>query len=244
MIPANAPSFLPIVLACLTLTLLPPGQSHAAEPDFSTTLQALHDEWAVIFYTLPEDQHAAKFKDLLARVHAASEKQPNQADPLILEAIVLCTYAGAEFGLSALRKVEQARTLLEKSIALDPRAMEASAYIALGNLYHRLPGWPISYGDDDIAKPYFEAALKLYPDAIDTNYFYGDFLLSDGEFDQALPYLEKADRAPIRPGTQLSDRRLKEEITKALADARAKNDDRADFFTQFIPSFGGGKPTP
>lgn len=240
--PAKTRNRLATLFTLLTLTLLPPAPSLAAEPDVSATIQRLQDEWAVIFYTLPEDQHAAKFKDLLGRVHAVTEKNPKHPDPLILEGIVLCTYAGAEIGLSALTKVERARTLFEKAIAIDPKAMEASAYIALGNLYHRLPGWPISYGDDDIAKPYFEAALKLYPDAIDSNYFYGDFLLSQDEYDKALPYLEKADRAPVRAGMQISDLKLKEEITKALADARTKNDNRTDFFTQIMPFFGNEKP--
>jgi tetratricopeptide (TPR) repeat protein len=241
--PANTRKRLATLFALLTLTLfLSPGPSQATEPDVSAAIRRLQDEWAVIFYTLPENQHAARFKELLTRVHAVSEKNPSHADPLILEGIVLCTYAGAEIGLGALTKVERARTLFEKAIAIDPKAMEASAYIALGNLYHRLPGWPISYGDDDIAKPYFEAALKLYPDNIDSNYFYGDFLLSQDDYDKALPYLEKADRAPIRPGTQISDLKLKEEIAKALADARSKNGNRVDFFTQIMPFFGSEKP--
>jgi tetratricopeptide (TPR) repeat protein len=241
---ANTTRFLFLVFSALALTVLSPDKPNAAEPDVRATVQALQDEWAVIFYTLPEDQHVAKFKNLLERVHAVSERHPDRAEPLILEAIVLCTYAGAEFSFSALGKVERARALLQKAIDIDPDALEASAYVALGNLYHRLPGWPISYGDDDIARQYFETAARLYPDAIDTNYFLGDFLLSQGDFEKAGQLLEKADRAPIRPGMQLSDRQLKTEIAKALADARTKNDDRADFFSQFIPSFGSDKQTP
>jgi tetratricopeptide (TPR) repeat protein len=240
--PANTYKHLATLFTFLTLTFLPSGPSLAAEPDVSAAIRRLQDEWAIIFYTLPENQHAARFKELLTRVHAVTEKNPGHADPLILEGIVLCTYAGAEIGFGALTKVERARTLFQKAIAIDPKAMEATAYVALGNLYHRLPGWPISFGDDDIAKPYFEAALKLYPDAIDTNYFYGDFLLSQDEYDKALIYLEKADRAPIRPGTQVSDLKLKEEIAKALADARSKNGNRVDFFTQIMPFFGSEKP--
>jgi tetratricopeptide (TPR) repeat protein len=218
------------ILGLLTLGL---GGLHAAESDVEATVRDLQAEWAEIFYTLPKDQHAARFKDLLAQVHAVSERYPKRAEPLILEAIILCGYARAEIGLGSLGKLEEARRLLEKSITLDPRAMGASAYITLGNLYHRLPGWPLSYGDDDSARQYFEAALKLFPEAIDANYFYGDFLLSQGEYERALGFLEKAARAPIGPDASLSERKLKEEIGKALADARAKNAGRDDFFSRW-----------
>lgn len=231
-------------LASLFLALFHSAAAFAAEPEALAHVQRLQSEWAVIFYQQPEDQHAARFKDLLARVRAVSERFPGSAELLALEGIVLCTYAGAEIGFSVLSKVEQARALFQKSIAIDPKALDGTAYVALGNLYHRLPGWPFSFGDDAAARRYFEAAQRLFPKAIDTNYFLGDFLLSEGEYEQALRYLEIADRAEIRAESRISDLKLKEEVTQALADARARNDKRSDFFTQFIPSFGGDKSAP
>jgi tetratricopeptide (TPR) repeat protein len=214
-------------------TVSPPA---SPEAEARRIARQLEDEWAEIFYRLSEEQHEEKFRDLLGRVQRTADKHPDVAELLVLQAIVLCTYAGAGSPFTALGKVERARELLIKSIHLDPRAMEASAFITLGNLYYRLPGWPISYGDDESARQYLEAGLKLYPDNIDTNYFYGDFLLEQGEYDQALPYLEKAHQAPIRPHMELSDRKLKEEIGKALVSARAKQD-RGDFFSAFEPDF-------
>jgi tetratricopeptide (TPR) repeat protein len=223
----------------LALFSLESGLSPADEPNVHETVRRLEAEWEEIFYRLPEDQHRDKFKHLLERVHAVSVAYPREADPLILEAIVLCTYAGAEIGFGALVKVEKARQLLRQAIDIDPRAMEGSAYIALGNLYYRLPGWPISYGDDELARRYLESALRLFPDAIDANYFYGDFLLQQGEYDKALPYLEKAEKAPIRSNMALSDAKLKEEVRKALVTAREKRDGGGDFFSGFLPDFDG-----
>jgi tetratricopeptide (TPR) repeat protein len=227
-----------LVLALLAVIL--PGTSHSkAESGVHEAVRRLEDEWAEIFYRLPPSEHAEKFKGLLARVHAVSEQYPKEADPLVLEAIVLCTYAAADVGLSSLSRVSEARELLIKAIDIDPRAMEGSAYITLGNLYYRLPGWPISFGDDDSARQYLEAALKLYPNALDSNYFYGDFLLQQGEYDKALPYLEKAEKAPIRPYMLLSDAKLKEEVREALIAAREKRDEHGDFFQSFLTSFFG-----
>ncbi|HYE37660.1 tetratricopeptide repeat protein [Methylocaldum sp.] len=233
-----------LVLGLLVLLVSDPGKSQA-ESTVHETVRRLEDEWAEIFYRLPPNQHAEKFKGLLARVHSVSERYPKEADPLVLEAIVLCTYAAADIGLSSLSKVGKARELLIKAIDIDPRAMEGSAYVTLGNLYYRLPGWPISFGDDDSARQYLEAALKLYPNALDSNYFYGDFLLQQGEHEKALGYLEKAEKAPIRPYMVLSDTKLKEEVRQALTAAREKRNDHGDFFSSFLqPFFGddGGKP--
>lgn len=207
-----------------------------AEPRVEETIQALQDEWAEVFYRLPENQQAERYEVLLTRVHAVEQQHPDRAEPLILEAIILCTYAAADWGLDSLTRVRTARTLLIKSIDRDPEAMGASAFITLGNLYYRLPGWPISYGNDDLARQYLEAAARLYPDALDTNYFLGDFWLHEGDYDKALTYFEKADRAPIRVSQRLSDSKIKEQLAVALSAARKRDQTHADFFSGLLPS--------
>lgn len=229
-----------LICAALALTILASVPGVAAEPSAHQQVQSLQDEWADIFYHLPADEQAEKFKTLLPRVHALVDRYPQEAEPLVMEALVLYTYAASEFSFSSLSKVKRARELLVKSIAIDPKAMEGSAYLTLGNLYYRLPGWPISYGDDKLARQYLEAALKLFPEALDTNYFYGDFLMGQGEFRQAIPYLEKADKAPIRAQMRLSDLKLKEELKHRLKAAQAESEDGGDFFSRLLPTFDEG----
>lgn len=212
--------------ACLSLAV--------AETEVQRETKAIESEWADIFYKLPEDQQAGKLEPFIPRLEALQKKDPNAAEPLIMEALVYCSLAATDLGFSALGRVAKARDLLLRSVPLNPQAMDASAYVTLGNLYHRVPPWPISFGDDEIAKHYLEMALMLYPDMVDTNFFYGDFLLDDGEYEQALPYLEKAEKAPVRPYAYLSDLQLKKELVKALKDAREQNDERSNFFTRFI----------
>lgn len=212
------------------------GDARAAD-DLASMLSLLEEEWAEIFYRTPRDRQPEEFEKLLQRARAVAAQNPEQAEPLVLEAIVLCTYAGSEGGFGALRKVKQARELLIKAIAINPRAMDGAAYITLGNLYSRLPGWPISYGNNEAARRYLETALFLYPNAPDTNYFYGDFLLRQGEYDKALSYLEKADRAPLRPRMQRSDIRLKQEIEQTLQAARENQSGHSNFFSRLLPTF-------
>lgn len=208
----------------------------AAETDAQHAVQSLKDQWAEVFYTMPPDQQGPKLDEFLVRSRELIRRYPQAAEPLLMEALVLCAQAGSQGGLSALMRVREARDVLAKAIALNPLAMEGSAFVMLGNLYYRLPGWPLSFGDNQLARQYLETALRHFPNELDTNYFYGDFLLEQGQFEQALVYLEKAEKAPVRQDSRLSDLKLKQELGAALKDAREKNTARASFFGRFLAS--------
>jgi tetratricopeptide (TPR) repeat protein len=225
-----------LALCLLALALAHPP-SYGAETGAHDAVQTLRNEWEHVFYELPESQQGPRLEALLARSKSLVTQHPKNAEPLIMEALVLCALAGHDGGFSALGHVKRAREVLNKALDLDPQALEGSALVILGNLYYRLPGWPISFGDDERARHYLEKALKRYPDQLDTNYFYGDFLLDQGQFEQALPYLEKADKLPLRPDTRLSDLKLKHELAQALRDARQKNAARTNFFSKFLSAF-------
>jgi Tfp pilus assembly protein PilF len=130
---------------------------------------------------------------------------------------VLSTYAGAKGGLAALGLVKRARQALEQALELDATALDGSAYTSLGSLYYQVPGWPLGFGDDDKAREYLRKALELNPKGIDPNYFYGDFLIEQGEPERARDYLSKALKAPDRPGRALADAGRREEIRRKLA---------------------------
>lgn len=213
-----------------------PAESATPQLDpVEAAAQALDSEWAEIFYRLPSGRQAEQYHALLPRIQAFRAQYPHRAEPLTLEAITLCTLAAADWGLDSLNRINQARQLLEKSIGMDPKAMEGTALITLGNLFYRLPGWPISFGDDDLALEYLEKAVRLYPDSLDSNYFLGDYWLNEEEFDKAIFYLEKAQKAPLRQYHQLSDRKVKREVEKALQAARNHESGYGDFFSSMLP---------
>lgn len=226
---------LPILLAWSLVA------AHADDKPFDGALQQIQDEWAEAFYRQPDDRQAQVYQALLPRVRDLARKHPKRAEPLIVEAVILCTYAAADWGLSSLTRLNQARELLIRSIDLDPKAMDASAFITLGNLYYRLPGWPISYGDEAQALTYLEAAVRLYPSALDSNYFLGDYWLHEGKYEKAIGYLEKADKAPLRASQRLSDEKIKQELQAALAASRKRLAPHSDFFSSLLPDFDDGK---
>ena len=69
---------------------------------------------------------------------------------------------------------------------------------------------------------YLKKALSINPDGIDPNYFYGDFQLEEGNYQEAVKYLEKAAAAPPRPGRPLADKGRQDEIQEKLHLARNK----------------------
>lgn len=186
-------------------------------------IAALQTEWARIKYQIPSDDAKLdaihKLEEKAAKVSAES---PTRAEPKVWEAIILSTDAGIVKGISALSKVEKAKTLLEEAEKIDSSALEGSAHTSLGSLYYQVPGWPVAFGDDKKAEHHLKMALQINPNGIDPNYFYGDFLLQDNRPDEAKPYLERALMAPARPGRELADAGRHQEIKVALAKVEEK----------------------
>ncbi len=193
---------------------------------------ALQTRWAEIKYQVPsDDAKLAEIHKLETQAAQVTTMNPTRAEPKIWEAIILSTDAGIVKGISALPKVERAKTLLEEAEKINPNALEGSAHTSLGSLYYQVPGWPIGFGDDKKAEEHLKMALQINPNGIDPNYFYGDFLLQDDRPAEAKIYLERALNAPLRPGRELADAGRHQEIKVALAkvEETLKNGDKKKF---------------
>lgn len=178
-------------------------QAHAQ--DFDSELLGYQERWAEIQYSSPKQSKEAEFEKLAAQLDTMAANNPTRAEPLIWRGIVLSTWAGAKGGLGALGLVKEAKDLFEKSIALNPGALDGSAYTSLGSLYYQVPGWPVAFGDDDKARELLEKALQINPAGIDSNYFYGDYWLEQGDYQKARQYLTRAQQAEKRPQRPLAD---------------------------------------
>jgi tetratricopeptide (TPR) repeat protein len=202
------------------LALALAGVAQAAPVD--DAVAALQREWETIAYATPAAQRAERYEALAARAHAASLAFPGRAEPLIWEGIVVSSWAGARGGLGALSLAKQARGLYESAIRIRPDALEGSALNSLGVLYYRVPSWPVGFGDRDKAQTLLGQALAVNPDGIDPNYFYAEFLVETGRAADAMPYLERALKAPPRAGRELADSGRREEAKALLAKAKAR----------------------
>ena len=211
-----------LLVPLLALAGLATGSPAMADP-FDDSLLAIQQAWAVANYETPAgDAREAAFEALAKRTEALVQSNPKRAEARVWHGIVLSSYAGAKGGLGALALAKEARSNLEAALELDPAALNGSAYTSLGTLYHKVPGFPLGFGSDDKARRLFAKALELNPDGIDPNYFWGEFLLDEGDYRQAVVHLERALQAPDRPGRELADRGRREEATTLLEKARAK----------------------
>lgn len=172
----------------------------------------LQHNWAVALYEAPKEDRESTLENLAESARALAAENPADTSVLIWEGIILSTLAGEKGGLGALSLCKEARAALEKSISIDPSAMQGSALGTLGSLYYQVPGWPIGFGDHKKARDYLQRALELNPDGIDSNYFMADFLHEEDEDAEALRYLDKAAHAPARPGRELADAGRRKEI--------------------------------
>lgn len=213
----NRPT-LPLLCALFTTSLLISPASLA----LSDAAQQLQSQWDIAKYQTAKKEREAAFKKLAEEAKQAEQQSPNDAEVLVWEAIILSTYAGEKGGLGALSLVKEAKALLEKAQQIDSQVLNGAAYTSLGSLYYQVPGWPIGFGSDKKAEKFLLKGLQIAPDDIDANYFYGDFLVEDGQYDKAVPVLERALAAPARPGREVADKGRGEEIKALLATAKRK----------------------
>jgi Tfp pilus assembly protein PilF len=180
-------------------------------------------EWERIKYQTkdPAAQHA-QIKVLAHDAAVSAARFPGRAEPLIWEGIAQSEQAAMSSGLSALSDAKAARKSFEQAYQIDRTALEAGAPTSLGTLYYRVPGFPIAFGDKEKARRYLAEGVKLAPDGMDANYFYGDFLMTQGEYAAAAKVLQHALASPPRPDRPIWDAGRRVEIRALLAKANAK----------------------
>jgi Tfp pilus assembly protein PilF len=66
------------------------------------------------------------------------------------------------------------------------------------------------------ARQLLQKALAVNPDSIDTNFFYGEFLVDEGDKAGARPYLQKALQAPARAGQEAADEGRRAQVAALL----------------------------
>jgi tetratricopeptide (TPR) repeat protein len=190
--------------------------------DFNASLAAIQQEWAVANYQTRDKARSAAFATLVQHAATFRERHAARAEALAWEGIVLSTYAGEVSAMSAMKWAKAAREALERAERLDATALAGGVYASLGALYSKVPGGFMGFGDDELADQYFRKALAVDPDSIDNNYFYGEFLLDQGDYARARTVLEHALAAPVVADRPVFDAGRRGEIRALLAIAQRK----------------------
>lgn len=196
------------------------GSAQAAVPEnYDSAVSDLQQRWAVANYELKDQAQKSAFEKLATDADALTAAHPKRAEVWIWSGIIKSTYAGVKGGLGALKLAKASRKDLEQALAIDPNAMNGSAYTSLGTLYFKVPGWPLGFGDNDKAAELLQKALAINPTGIDPNYFYGEFLYKEkGDEAGAKTHLLRAQQAPPRASRPLADKGRQQEIRELLTE--------------------------
>jgi len=209
----NIVKYISVLIICLI------SINSYAQPkeSFEKQLNLVQHSWAKTYYELSDDAQENGFEQLENEITSLVKLFPRRAEAWIWHGIVKSSFAGTKGGFGALSFAKAAKKSFEKAIEIDGSVMLGSAYNSLGILYHKVPGWPIAFSDDDDAKKLLEKSLKLNPNGLDSNYFYGEFMYDEGEYKLANYYLLKAKSAPARESRPLADKYRQREVSTLLA---------------------------
>lgn len=83
--------------------------------------------------------------------------------------------------VNAMRMLRPMQNMLLKVIELDEYYENAGAHRALGRMYHKLPGFPISFGSNEKALMHLKRAHELFPQDVITRAFYAELLYDTGD---------------------------------------------------------------
>jgi len=210
-----------LLVATSLLALSSPAFADQTLDDHVTALAHAWDH--ANFEIQPAGAKLAELQRLEGVATALARQYPNQAEPIVWQAIVISSEAGVQGGLGALGKAGQARDLLQHAEQINPNALnDGSIYTSLGSLYYEVPGFPLGFGDRDRARRYLQRALQINPNGIEPNYFMADFLMRQHDYVHAADYLRRAIAAPSRPGREIADAARRHEATAMLAQATAR----------------------
>jgi tetratricopeptide (TPR) repeat protein len=190
--------------------------------DLPAQVQSIESEWAKIYYSHPKHAKITAYQALLNKVDAIAKQHSDSSEIIFWQAVLLSSVAEYQNSYAALKSVEKAKNLLHKAISIDPSTANGSAYVTLATLYAFVPEWPIAFGDTEKAEELFRQALKINPNGIDTNFFYGNYLISQNKIDTANEYYKKALDAPVRKNQLFADNNLKNEIKDAVNNKKIK----------------------
>ena len=181
----------------------------------------LSHEWAHIKYQIADKSerlHRLEALDEEAAVLVA--RYPGQVGPLLWEGIITSEQAPLAGMFSRLGLATKARDLLERAERVDAVGRDGAVAMSLGVLYYRVPGFPVGFGDMSKAQKYLEIALAASPDGLDSNYFYGDFLIKKGEYGKALTVLTHALDASLDPYRPIFNAGRRAEVQALIVKAR------------------------
>lgn len=197
--------------------------THLVYAGYDEDLAALQQRWAKIRYEMQGDEQKQELEKLIADADQFAQQNADKADGYIWAAVIRGSLAESVNGLSALGTVKEAKANLEKALSIDPKAEDGYAYGVLGLMYSKVPSI-IAFGDKKKARELLFKGVEVSPNGMNTNYFLAQFLFEQGDYKEALTYIERAAQAtpPSPPEQSLAVSHRQREIRELAAKIKAR----------------------
>ncbi len=146
---------------------------------------------------LDKDRRVQLFESCVASADQTLALNANDVKGLFWKAAAMGKMAEDSGILNALRMIRPMEKMLLKVVALDERYENAGAHRALGRMYHKLPGFPISFGSNQKALMHLKRAHALFPEDVITRAFYAEVLYDEGKKEEARKHADFVLATPI-----------------------------------------------
>jgi len=215
------------VIVALLFAAEPLSIQAAENPALNAEVMQLSREWERIkFHVANLDEQEKLMAVLVQKAQDIAQRYQNRPEAMIWVGITIGEQASIalENGspIKALGLARSAKDVLEKVEKIDPVALDAGAPSTLGELYNRVPGFPIGFGDKSKARHYLQEAIANAPNGLDANFFYGKFLYEQHEYVESMRILKRALTLPTLSSRPIWDRSLRLAITELLGKMQRK----------------------
>jgi len=137
------------------------------------------------------------FENCITVADKALALNGNEVRGLFWKAAAMGKMAEDSGVVNALRMLRPMEKMLLNVVALDEKYENAGGHRALGRMYHKLPGFPISFGSNRKALKHLKRAHELFPQDVITRAFYAELLYDEGNIDEARKHADFVLAAPI-----------------------------------------------
>lgn len=137
------------------------------------------------------------FKNCVVVADRALALNKNDVRGLFWKAAAMGKMAEDSGMVNALRMLRPMENLLLKVVMLDEQYENAGAHRALGRIYHKLPGFPVSFGSNQKALMHLKRAHELFPRDVITRAFYAELLYDEGRKDEERKHADFVLATPI-----------------------------------------------
>ncbi len=137
------------------------------------------------------------FEQCVAIADRSLALNPNEVSGLFWKAAAMGKMAEDSGIVNAFKMLRPMEEMLLKVVALDEEYENAGGHRALGRMYHKLPGFPISFGSNAKALKHLKRAHALFPKDIITRAFYAEVLFDEGKKEEARKHADFVLVTPI-----------------------------------------------